>query len=128
MNVSKIAKIGGASTLLLPLIAAAQLSDAGGTTIGTILGKISEILNSVIPILMILATLIFLWGIISYITASGDEEKLKSARTYIIWGLIALFVMVAVWGLVQVLLTTFGLGDLESQPLTPGGPQQQLTP
>ncbi|PIR69564.1 MAG: hypothetical protein COU47_02305 [Candidatus Niyogibacteria bacterium CG10_big_fil_rev_8_21_14_0_10_46_36] len=101
------------AVLMLPFLAEAQ-------TINTLLQDISDILNTVIPILMILATLIFLWGIITYITAAGDEEKLKSARTYIIWGLIGLFVMVAVWGLVQVLLNTFGVGT----PGTPLGPQQ----
>lgn len=101
------------SVLLLPLLTYAQ-------TVGTILEKISDILNITIPVLMILATLVFLWGIITYITASGDEEKLKGARMYIIWGLIGLFVMVAVWGLVQVLLNTFGVGT----PGTPIGPVQ----
>ena len=101
------------SILLLPFLTYAQ-------TLGTILQDISDILNTVIPILMILATLVFLWGIITYITAAGDEEKLKSARTFIIWGLVGLFVMVAVWGLVQVLLNTFGVGT----PGTPIGPVQ----
>lgn len=103
----------GLSALVLPLFTYAQ-------KVGTILQDISDILNTVIPILMILATLLFLWGIITYITASGDEEKLKGARTYIIWGLIGLFVMVSVWGLVQVLNNTFGI----SRQGTPLGPQQ----
>lgn len=101
------------SVIFIPFFSHAQ-------TINTILQDISEILNTVIPILMILATLLFLWGIIQYITAAGDEEKLKGARQFIIWGLIGLFVMVAVWGLVNVLLNTFGV----STPGTPIGPQQ----
>lgn len=114
-----ISVIGGVVFFSAPLIVAAQ-----GVTIDNILTGISGIFNVVIPILMILATLVFLWGIISYVTAAGDEEKLASSRTYIIWGLIALFAMVAVWGLVQVLLSTFGLGDVQGQPPTPIGPQQ----
>lgn len=101
------------AALLLPFFAYAQ-------EVSTILTEISSILNTVIPILMILATLIFLWGIIQYITAAGDEEKIKGAKWYIIWGLIALFVMVSVWGLVQVLTNTFDIG----RPVTPQGPRQ----
>jgi len=102
----------GLSFLLLPFFTYAQ-------TLGTILQNVSDILNTVIPILMILGTLVFLWGIITYITAAGDEEKLKSARTFIIWGLIGLFVMVSVWGLVQVLNNTFGVSATQGTPIGP---------
>lgn len=97
--------------LFLPFVSHAQ-------TIKTILTEITGILNTVIPILMILGTLIFLWGIITYITAAGDEEKLGKAKTYIIWGLIGLFVMVSVWGLVQVLTNQFSIGR-QGTPLGP---------
>ncbi len=93
---------------------------AATAMVGTILTQIQNLLNTIIPILMILATVVFLWGVILYVVAGGDEEKLKTAKRFIILGLIGLFVMVAVWGVVKALTTTFGLGG-EGTPTGPTG-------
>lgn len=90
-------------------------------TVTTLVEKIMSILNVVIPLLIALAVVIFLWGVVQYITAGGDEEKGKEARNTMIWGIVGLFVMVAVWGLVNVLVSTFGLET--TVPVVPGLPQ-----
>ncbi|OGZ32651.1 MAG: hypothetical protein A3H02_01130 [Candidatus Niyogibacteria bacterium RIFCSPLOWO2_12_FULL_41_13] len=77
-----------------------------------ITGTLRAILSGIIPILMGLATIVFLWGAINYVFAADDEEKRKTFKTYIVWGIIGLFSMVAVWGIVRVLISTFGLGGL----------------
>ncbi|MBI2023397.1 hypothetical protein HYT01_02415 [Candidatus Giovannonibacteria bacterium] len=89
-------------------------------TVLSTLDQVKAILNQVIPILMILATVIFLWGIITYITAGGDEEKIKSGRRFIVFGLVGLFLMVSVWGIVGVLMNTFDLNGA-GIPSYPGG-------
>ena len=91
-------------------------------TLGDILnpttGTIPQILNIVIPILMVIATIVFIWGIISYILSAGSDERKKEAKNLIIWGLIGLFVIVAMWGLVTVIGSTFGV----SETVIPGAP------
>ncbi len=77
--------------------------------ITSVIGQIMDILNVVIPLLLAVAVVIFLVGVVKYITAGGDEEKRKEARNVMIYGIIGLFVMVAVWGLVNVLVSSFGL-------------------
>lgn len=109
----KLRDLAVISSLAFPLVAAAQ-------TIETILTRLQSILNQIIPILMIIATIVFLWGVIGYITAGGDEEKRRDSKSYIIWGLVGLFALVAVWGIVKVLVTTFGLGGVGT-PTGPGG-------
>jgi len=84
---------------------------ANAQTFEGIAFRILDILDLVIPILFAIATIVFFWGIILYITSGGDEEKRKEGRGFIIYGLIGLFVMVAVWGIVNVLV---GFFDLES--------------
>ena len=101
---NKINKIIIGAALFLPAIAFAQ------QTIGGILGLISGWLTVIIPILMILATVVFLWGVILYVVAGADEDKLQTAKAYIMLGLIGLFVMVVIWGLVRVLVASFGVG------------------
>ena len=112
MNTKNLTKIAISIAALTPMLAfAADLT--------SLLGVISNLLNLIIPILMILATVVFLWGVITYITAGGDEEKAKAGRGYIIWGLIGLFAMVAVWGLVLALVNTFQVGG-QGIPSSPG--------
>lgn len=67
--------------------------------------------NSVIPMLFALATAAFIWGIIVYFINPENEEKRSQGKSYMIWGLIGLFVMVSIWGLVNVLSSTVGINN-----------------
>ena len=78
------------------------------TTIEGILCKIGSILNVIIPILIVLAVVYFIWGVVQYVVG-GDEEKKKEGKSHMIYGIIGLVVIVAVWGLVSVVTNTFGL-------------------
>ena len=66
-----------------------------------------DILDPIIGVLLLLATVVFLWGIVKYIFAGDDTEKLKEARQFIMWGIVGLFVMISVWGLVELINNTF---------------------
>jgi hypothetical protein len=85
-------------------------STVDGTTLGGFLCTASRLLNQVIPVLVILGVVYFIWGVITYVISS-DEEAKKSGRNRIIYGLIGLAVIVSLWGLVGVLTKTFGVID-----------------
>ena len=102
-----------AAASLLPLSALAQTVDTG------YLDQLEQLLNAVIPVLLIIATLVFIWGVITYITAGADEEKRPNARNLIIYGVIALAVIIAVWGIVKIIVTAFGIEN-EGIPTTIG--------
>ena len=94
---------------------------AHAQTVPGIADKIVSLLSgSVIPIIFGIATIVFLWGVVQFITAGGNEEKRKEGRKFIIYGLVGLFVMVAVWGIVNVLIGFLGL-DVRP-PSFPGFP------
>lgn len=79
-------------------------------TLGNIVNWAScTLIKSIIPFLMALAVVGFIYGIIQYFLNPDNEEKRKKGKTYIIWGLIGLFVIVSMWGLVSVLSDTFGI-------------------
>mgnify|MGYP001569975903 CR=1 FL=1 len=63
----------------------------------------------IIPLLILIATVVFMWGIIRYMTAGGNEDKLIDARRLMIFGIIGLAVMVSVWGLVKFIVKTVGV-------------------
>ncbi|HEY4483122.1 MAG TPA: hypothetical protein VI953_03040 [Candidatus Paceibacterota bacterium] len=67
--------------------------------------------NPLVGIIIGLALLYFLYGVAQFILAAGNEEKVKEGRETMMWGIIALFAMVALWGLANLVLSTFGLND-----------------
>lgn len=67
------------------------------------------IVGTLVPLVISLAVIYFLYGIVKYLIASGDETKRKESVKVITYGLIAIFVMVCVWGLVSFITNTFGV-------------------
>jgi hypothetical protein len=51
---------------------------------------------------------LFFWGVVQYVINDSEEAKKAKGRQFMIWGLIALFVMFTVWGIVKLLAATFG--------------------
>jgi hypothetical protein len=87
------------------------------STLSDALTSVTDLINRLIPIVISIALLLFLIGIVQFVTAGGDEEKRAAARGMIIFGIIALFVMVSVWGFVNILSKTFfGSGGNLSNP------------
>ncbi len=74
-------------------------------TLSELLSKIqTQILNPLINFLLILATVIFLWGVIQYVIGSqGDPKKLEQGKNIMIWGIVGLAVMVSAWGIVAMI-------------------------
>jgi len=96
-------KILGGSVLgaLLPYVAAAQDVDS-------LLYKIKSTLNTVIMLLFVLVTLYFIWGVVKYVSAAGDEAKLKAGKQHMIWGIIGMAIMVSVFGIINLIMSTIG--------------------
>lgn len=74
-----------------------------------IISIISGLIGLATPIVVALALLFFFYGLARYILNAADEEKKSEGRNIMIWGIIALFVMVSVWGLTSILGETFGI-------------------
>lgn len=76
---------------------------------------ILDLVKKSIPLVIAFAVLYFLWGARKYITAiDGDDQK--EAKDMIVHGIIILFVMVSVWGLVNLIVSTFGVGPTNLPP------------
>jgi len=86
------------------------------TSIGDIFNWAScTILQSIIPFLITLATAGFIYGIIKYFLNPDNEEQRKKGKSYMVWGIVGLFAMISVWGLVNVLSNTFHVKTLIPQ-------------
>lgn len=64
---------------------------------------------SVIPLLFTLAVASFVWGVVQYVINDNEEAKKAKGRSFMIWGIIALTVMISIWGLVRILTGTFNI-------------------
>lgn len=96
---------------LAPVAALAQSNPSNnGTDAFSILGKISQIINILTKLTIAAGVLYFIWGVIKYVTAK-DEEAQTQARSTMISGIIGLFVIVSIWGLVAVIKNTFSISD-----------------
>lgn len=101
MSKKAITTLGALSQLAFPLVVLADLND----TIAQFQGYALQAIN----FLLVLATLVFLWGILKYITAGGDAAKVAEARSYIIWGIVGLAVMASVWAIINYLKETLNI-------------------
>ncbi|MEX0932474.1 MAG: hypothetical protein WDZ61_01080, partial [Parcubacteria group bacterium] len=55
-----------------------------------------------------LALLAFFWGLAKFIfRVGGDENAVDEGRRIMTWGIIALFVMMSVWGIIRFLQSDF---------------------
>ncbi len=94
----------------------------GGSCASSICGTATTILyiiNSVlVPLLFAIAFIVFLYGVAqSYIFSKGEAGKVKEGHQIILWGVIGFAVMISLWGLVNVVVNTFGLAGYYAPPL-----------
>lgn len=112
----KLAYLG--TSFALPLLAFAAITDV--QSLGqTVLDIINEVL---VPIVFAIAFIVFIWGVFQYFIQGGsDEEAKEKGKSLMLWGLIGFFLMVSVWGLVNILVGTFDLNTtVPDFPETPG--------
>lgn len=106
----KVLIVGAA--FLLPFVAGAQgIQDIGDK----IVKPLGGIVGLLIPIVFALALLYFFWGLAQYILS--EEHDKDKAKKRMLWGIIALFVMSAVWGLVKFIQTNLGITETPSVPV-----------
>ena len=100
--------ITGVALAASPLIMFAQgQQDALG-----VLGRLKEILQAVIPLLVTAAVAYFIFGVVRYVIA-GDADKKAEARTVIINGVVGLFFILTIWGVVILLQNTLGVRGMD---------------
>lgn len=83
--------------------------------------SIKGIINSIlVPLLIAVAFIVFLWGVFNYFfLGASDPKKLEEGRTFIIYGIIGFVLLFSVWGLVNILLGTLSLTAGGRAPVLP---------
>ena len=108
--------------LMVPVFALAAVGEPEPTAITNFITAFQSIINAAIPFLVAVAVLAILYGLAVYSFSAGDEGKQADGRRIMVTGVIILFVMVAIWGFVNILLQFFFSGTLGGVPDAPGTP------
>jgi len=71
------------------------------TGIKDLIVAVGGLINPLIVILVGVALLVFFWGLAKFIfRVGGDEKAVEAGKKLMLWGLLALFVMLSVWGII----------------------------
>ena len=118
---NKLIALSGVALTFAPFVALAQTTTGGNptscvkgyvTNLQGLLCKIDELINAVIPVLIALGVLFFVWGVITFVI-SNDEEAKTRGRNRMIYGIIGLAVIIGMWGLVKILTNTFNITNVQ---------------
>jgi hypothetical protein len=80
--------------------------------LGNIITFTGTLVGMAVPVLVGLALLFFIWGLVLFILNSGNEQERAVGKQRMVWGVVALFVIVSVWGLVLLLQQITGVNGL----------------
>lgn len=76
--------------------------------------------RTLIPAIFALAFLVFIFYIYKFFIAGGSsDENRKKGREFLLWSILAFGIMISIWGIVNVLVNTFGFGYGQSRPQLP---------
>lgn len=94
--------------LALPMVAAAQQLQP----IRNFIAAVGSILNMLIPVLIAAALVFFFIGLVKYIREPGKTGE--AGRAIMTAGLVSLFIMVSVWGIVALAQNALGISGSAS--------------
>lgn len=102
---------------LVPMSALAQEPELGN--VNSFFTQIADIVaNVLVPLVFALAIVAFFWGLLKMLIWGGaDEEKRKEGKKLMLWSIIALAVMVLIYGIIELLGVLFGINPATIVPL-----------
>jgi len=105
----------GSILYVLPIIAGAEepvgLADGNGGPLETLLGNILQFSNNVlIPFIIGIGFLVFVWGMFQYFIAGGaNDEKKEAGKSLMIYATLGFVLIIVFWGVVNLVANSSGL-------------------
>jgi hypothetical protein len=90
---------------------------AAPSTLKEVIQVIVDLIGALVPIIGGFAVLIFVWGLAKFIWNAGDTKTHEEGKSLMIWGLIILFVMVSLMGIIRFFYEDAGFGQTLGFPL-----------
>jgi hypothetical protein len=90
-----------------------QIIPTAEASAATLMASINRvIINPLIIFLFALAVVYFLYGVIRYFLSPDNEEVRKTSKSQMIWGIIGMFIMISVFGIMRLITNTIGVPSL----------------
>ncbi len=93
--------------LYIPITVFALTSDGKPTNLTEFVNNFIKILNPVVIFVASFGFFGLLTGILKYVGAGGDEERLGKAKQLIIYGLLGMLIIFSFWGIANLLAKTY---------------------
>lgn len=116
--------ITGAALALMPVVAFAQTGPVS-TNVKSLFNTFGDLANMSIGILVTLALAAFFWGLVTYIFKLGSGKG-EEGKNLMIYGIIALFIMVSIWGIINFAGQFLGVPNGNQQDVRSLVPKTQL--
>ena len=80
------------------------------TTLRDILFEVVNVIYILNPILIAMAFLVFFWGLSKFILAAGSEVENTKGKSFMLWGILALFILLTFMAIINLASNELGLG------------------
>jgi hypothetical protein len=104
--------------LLVALVTLPTVASAAPRSLQELACQVVELIDLATFTLIIFGLVAYFWGIISNIPHFGDEQGAEKRKSFLLWGIVILFVMVSIWGIIQLLQSTLGFKDPQGSSLS----------
>ena len=95
---------------------------AAGTNFKTVIGYVISVLSVLIPILVGAAFIVFFWRLSKFILSSNNQADIAKGKNYMIWGVLALFILITFKTIITLVSQDLGLnGNSSFFPFLPVG-------
>ena len=71
------------------------------------------ILNPLILLAFAISFVLFIYGVVRYLSLDAADSKRKEAQNSILWGIVGMVIMFSVYGIINLILGTFGISTSE---------------
>ena len=78
---------------------------SSGINFAALVNQAVDLINVGVQVLGALALVLFMWSGIHYVLTANEKDQ-RQSKEAMFWGLIALFVLVSIWGILRLLRTT----------------------
>lgn len=77
--------------------------------ITSLMSKVNRvIINPIILLLFGVALLVFLWGIVEFLSSPDNEQTKQEGKRHMLWGILGMAIMIGAFGIMQLIIATFG--------------------
>ena len=77
---------------------------------------VTYLINPAILVIFTAGFFLFTWGLVQYLFALNKGDEHNDGKRHMLWGIIGMFVMASVYGIITLLDNTFDLGAFQGTP------------